>query len=59
MTVSEIKKSKLNPLNLFRKQINPDFIEFIHQKISEVKNIFSTLKNSIKETEFRDTFPLK
>ena len=59
MSISEIKKSKFNPLNLFRKQINPEFIDFIHQNIAKVGQIFSSLKKTTKQTELNETFKPK
>ncbi|MFO8018239.1 MAG: hypothetical protein R6U96_06355 [Promethearchaeia archaeon] len=59
MTISESTKSKLNPLNLFRNQINPEFIEFVHQNIAEVKNLFVTITESIEGSEFQNTFTPK
>jgi hypothetical protein len=56
MSISEIKKSKLNPLNLFRKQINPEFIEFIHEKIKNVKDLFLDLKENIKDKDIKKNF---
>lgn len=59
MTESQSRKKSLNPLNLFKKQINPEFIDFVERNLKEIKEGINHIKDLIKDKEYKEIFTPK
>lgn len=56
---SEAKEIKFNPLNVFKKPVNPQYIQFVNINLSKVEDIISFFKKNLPETKSKEVFSVQ